>query len=143
MKKDQLELLARQIVTTVYNSYASTLVGHGPPCVFDLNNRLRDIQVGDLVVETSTALMDGRNGEKYYRPALDALGHLIKITWEPVVWSDPEFVWDEEIEGKPHPTEKCVYIRTLDGREFRWTNASFISAATEWPMRGSQKAEVA
>lgn len=130
-----LEKLARDIAVSLYNASGSVLVGKAPPCVFALSHRFRDIRVGDLVVESTTALMDGRRGEKYYRPALDAVGYLLRITWEPIVFSDTTFVWDEEIEGQPHPTEKCTYIQTLDGREFRWTNASFISAPTEWPMR--------
>lgn len=134
MKLD-LEKLARGIAIMAYNAHGAVLVGDAPQCVHDLRNRLKDIQVGDLVVETTTCNMDGRRGKKYYRPALDAVGYLLRITWEPVVWGDPDFVWDEKVEGEPHPTEKCTYIRTLDGREFRWTNASFVSAPTEWPMR--------
>lgn len=130
-----LERLARQIVTMAYNAHSAVLVGRAPDCVHELRKRFDDIKEGDLVVETTTANMDGRRGEKHFRPALDAVGYLIKITWEPVVWGDPDFVWDEAVEGRPEPTEKCVYIRTLDGREFRWTNASFISCPTEWPMR--------
>lgn len=139
MKLD-LEKLARDIATMAYNASSVSLVGTGPQCVHDLRKRFEDIQPGDLVVETTTCLMDGRRGSsgpKFHRPALDAVGYLIKITWEPIVFEgDPEFAWDDAVEGKPHPTEKCVYIRTLDGREFRWTNASFVSAPTEWPMRG-------
>lgn len=138
MKRDDLEKLARIIVTMAYNASGAALMGRPTQRIEDLRNRFDDIQIGDLVVETSTALMDGRRGEKYFRPALDALGYLVKITWEPVVWGDPDFVWDEAVEGKPEPTEKCVYIKTLDGREFRWTNASFISCPGEWPIRGAK-----
>jgi hypothetical protein len=136
VKKDALEKLARDIATMAYNASGAVLVGNAPPCVHELRKRFEDIKIGDLVVETTTALMDGRRGEKYFRPALDAVGYLVKVTWEPIVWEgDPDFVWDEVVEGKPHPTEKCTYIQTLDGREFRWTNASFVSAPNEWPMR--------
>lgn len=138
MDIDELEKLARAIVTMAYNASGTVIMGNPTMRVEDLYRRFNDIQIGDLVVETSTALMDGRRGEKYYRPALDALGYLVKITWEPVVWGDPDFVWDEAVEGKPEPTEKCVYIKTLDGREFRWTNASFISCPIEWPIRGAR-----
>lgn len=126
-----LEKLAREVATALYNAYSNTLVGRAPQCVFDLGDRFKDVRAGDLVVEVTTCLM--RNG----RPAIDAVGHLLRITEEPVDFGDPEFVWDEKAEGRPHPTERCYYIRTLDGREFRWTNASFISAPSEWPMRGS------
>jgi L-ascorbate metabolism protein UlaG (beta-lactamase superfamily) len=108
-----LEKLAREIVTMAYNASGAALMGKPTQRIEDLRRRFDDIQVGDLVVETSTALMDGRRGEKYYRPALDAVGYLIKVTWEPIVFEgDPDFIWDETVEGKPHPTEKCVYIRT-------------------------------
>lgn len=130
-----LEKLARGIAMMAYNASGAVLVGKAPQCVHDLRKRFEDIQVGDLIVEITTAGMDGRRGPKYFRPALDAVGYLVKVTWEPVVWGDPDFVWDEAVEGKPEPTEKCIYINTLDGREFRWTNASFVSAPTEWPMR--------
>lgn len=138
MKRDDLEKLARAIVTMAYNASGALYMGKPTGRVEDLRRRFDDIQVGDLIVETSSALMDGRRGEKNYRPALDALGYLVKVTWEPVVWGDPDFVWDEAAEGKPEPTEKCTYIRTLDGREFRWTNASFISCPVEWPIRGAK-----
>src|SRR6202012_6243036 len=100
MKRDDLEKLARAIVTMAYNASGALYMGNPTGLVQDLRRRFDDIQVGDLIVETSTALMDGRRGEKYYRPALDALGYLVKVTWEPVVWGDPDFVWDEVVEGK-------------------------------------------
>lgn len=133
MKTEELEKLARDTALSIYNSYRNVLVGTAPQCVHDLYARFRDVRPGDLVLETTAFLMPGRS-------ALDGLGYLLRETWEPVVFSDPDFVWDEKAEGKPHPTERCYYIRTLDGREFRWTNASFISAPTDWPMRGQKEA---
>jgi hypothetical protein len=131
-----LDLLAKNIVAMAYNSYTNVIVGNAPQCVHDLYNRYQDVRIGDLVVELSTALMCFAEGRCKYRSALDAVGYLLRVTQEPVVFSgDPDFVWDEAVEGCPHPTERCVYIRTLDGREFRWTNASFISAPTEYPIR--------
>lgn len=137
MKLD-LEKLARDIATLAYNTSGALLSGRQSERSDELRRRFDDIQVGDLVVETTTCLMDGRRGEAYLRPALDAVGYLIRVTQEPFAFSDPDFVWNEEEEGRPHPQEKCTYIRTLDGREFRWTNASFVSAPTEWPVRGSR-----
>lgn len=128
MKHEELEKLARLIAIGTYNAYSHTLVGYGAPRIFELSDRLQDIQIGDLIVEITTCLMP-------LRPALDAVGVLLRITQEPVDFGDPDFVWNEEEEGRPHPTEKCTYIRTLDGREFRWTNASFVSVPAEHPMR--------
>lgn len=130
MKRDALEQLAREIATAVYNAYSNTLVGTASPRVHELNDRIRDVRIGDLVIEHTTCLMPSR-------PALDAVGYLLRDVWEPVKFSDPDFVWDEKEEGQPHPKERIFYIRTLDGREFRWENASLISAPTEWKMRKS------
>ncbi len=127
-----LEKLARQIATAMYNASSSVLVGNAPQCVHDLSARFRDIQPGDLVVERTTCLMAGR-------PALDAVGYFLRSAEEPFNISYPEFEWDEKVEGKPMPKETVYYIRTLDGREFRWHNADFMSAPTEWPMRGAKR----
>lgn len=126
----ELEQIARAIVLSNYHAYVNTLVGTAPQCVHDLTNRYRDIRPGDFVIEITTALMFDRG-----RSSLDAVGQLLRITQEPADFGDPEFIWNEEEEGCPHPTERCTYIRTFDGREFRWTNASFISIPTEYPMR--------
>lgn len=69
---------------------------------------------GDLVFETGTA-------HRVYRGdpgrALLAVGTLIRTAWEPFPgdWSDEPKV----------PLERIYYIRGLDGREHRWTNAQF------------------
>lgn len=133
MTTDDLEQIARTMGVCAYTAWVAVLCGNPTGNQEQLNKRMRDIQVGDWIVETTTILMSvtGRS----YRPALDAVGRLVKITQEKVVFSDPDFVWDETAEGKPHPTEACTYIKTLDGREFRWTNASFVSIPNEWPIR--------
>ena len=128
MAKLDLEKLAREIALLVYNSSGNVIVGDAPQCVHDLSDRFNDVRVGDLVVERTTSLMKSR-------PALDAVGYLLRAADEPMNVSYPDFEWDEKIEGKPMPKERVYYIRTLDGREFRWYNASLTSAPTEWPMR--------
>jgi hypothetical protein len=116
--------LARIIRTVTYNAYIATLVGSAPPCTLKFNEFLRKPEFGQWVMETTTVGMGNRSD-------LDGVGILLRITQEPVVFSDPDFAWDEEVEGQPHPTEACTYIRTIDGREFRWTNASFIAVPTK------------
>ncbi len=131
----ELEDIARAMGISAYLAHGALLYGNPTPNTEQLLARMRDIRPGDWVVEETTILMSvsGR------RPALDAVGRLIKITRENVVFGDPDFVWDEAIEGTPHPTETCTYIRTLDDREFRWTNASFVSVPVEFPIRPSRK----
>jgi len=130
--KQELEEIARAIGISTYLAYTTTLVGNPAPITTEYRDRVKDVRVGDMVVEVTTILMSVTGG--HYRAALDAVGHLVKITQEPVVFS-AGFVWDEKEEGRPHPTETCTYIKTLDGREYRWTNASFISVPTEYPVR--------
>jgi hypothetical protein len=140
MKKTEAELeqIARAIGVSNYLAYTASISGqHG--AARELYDRMKDVRVGDMVIEITTILMSVAG--KHYRPALDAVGHLVKITREKIVFSDPDFVWNEEEEGQPHPTEKCTYVKTLDGREFRWTNASFISVQTEYPTRKRSEEE--
>jgi hypothetical protein len=114
----KLNSLAIDIQASVYNSYRATLIGANIYVVNSLYERFKDVRPGDLVVETTTFHMPGR-------AAIDAVGYLRRVVWEPIA------EWDDE----PRPTEKVFYIRTLDGREYRWTNADFISAPTEFPLR--------
>lgn len=115
---EQLEELARIICRVTDNAYGASLVGNAAAATRALYDDLNDIRPGRMVVEITSLGM---------RSYLDNLGTLLRVTDEPVVFSDPNFIWDEKEEGRPHPTEKCTYIKTLDGREFRWTNARFIA----------------
>lgn len=94
MTRAALEKLAREIGVSVYNAYCNTLVGTAPQGVHELNARMKDVRVGDLVVEMTTLLMPTRS-------PLDAVGYLLRETHEPVRFSDPDFVWDEKEEGAP------------------------------------------
>jgi len=109
----------------MYNAYVATLVGHPARSTERFGDRMKQPQVGDWVTETSTVYRS-RGTED-----IDAIGKLEEIAWEPVDFGDPEFVWDEAIEGGPHPKEKVFYIRTLDGRRFRWVNADFVAAPVD------------
>lgn len=136
MDNKELEELAGLIGIAAYNAYGAVLVGDPAPVTEALYKRMQDVRVGDWVVEQTTILMTGNSGARHghYRKAIDAVGKLLRITQEKVDFGDPSFVWNEAEEGRPHPTEKCFYIQTLDGREFRWTNASFISVPSEYPV---------
>lgn len=79
-------------------------------------------QVGTWVFEASTIGGFREDGNK----DINAIGILEEIAWENVIWADPDFVWDEAIEGEPHPKEKVYYLRTIDDRRFRWTNATIL-----------------
>lgn len=101
------------------NAHGATLVGDPWPVTRTFQERMSNVELGDLVVEQSTR----RSPED----DLNAVGWLEETAWEKVDFGDPEFVWDEDAEGEPHPTEQIFYIRTLDGRRFRWSNARFIA----------------
>lgn len=124
MNKGDLQRLARTIRNATYNSYCATLIGTAPECVRRLGERHKELKIGDMVVETSTLGMVGR-------PDWDGVGYLLRIEWEKVDFGPGAEPWDETAEGRPHPTEKVYYIQTLDDREFRWSNASMISVASE------------
>lgn len=85
--------------------------------------RMDVLSVGALVYEVSTTGMSDRD--------LDAVGWLEAETFEKVDFGEGADPWDEGAEGRPHPVEKVYYIRTLDGRRFRWHNARFRAAPLE------------
>lgn len=121
-KKTDMEKLAMSIRRFAYAAYTATLVGKAPDCTINFNRRMREPLVGDLVIEISTVYRSRGTTD------LDAVGYLEETTREKVVFTgDPDFVWDADVEGQSHPTEPVTYIRTLDGRRFRWTNASFVA----------------
>ena len=117
-----LEQLATKIRHGIYSSYRAVLIGNAPEVTEAQFERMKNPVVGDLVTEGST-IYRSRGATD-----LDAVGILEEITREPVEFGDPEVVWDEQEEGRPHPTEPVFYIRTLDGRRCRWVNANFIAA---------------
>lgn len=129
MSKDPLDLerLATTLRRSIYNAYMATLVGDAPEVTKRYYKRASKPQIGDLVTEATTI-----GGMRHDNATdLDGVGILEDVTWEPVDFGDPDFVWDEAEEGRPHPTEQVFYIRTLDGRRFRWVNANFVAAVSE------------
>jgi hypothetical protein len=115
MDIQQLERLATTLRRFAYYAGRATLVGNPAQVTREFNDRMRNLQVGDLVIETTTVF-----GFRH-SPAsdLDGIGWLEEVALEHV-----QMEWDEETDG-PHPTEPVHYIRTFDGRRFRWVNASF------------------
>jgi hypothetical protein len=122
---DTIEKLASALRVATYNAYSATLIGANIGCVERLQERMAEVKVGDIVVETSTIYMAPR------RSHMDGIGILLRDVREPVNFGPDAEPWDEVAEGRPHPTERVVYIQTFDGREFRWENASFISVPSE------------
>lgn len=123
---DDLGALATMLRRSIYNAYRATLIGTPPLVTIRYQDRSRSPVVGDLVIEASTVYRSRGTTD------LDSVGILEEDCREKVIFSgDPEFVWDEEVEGEPHPTERVFYIRTLDGRRFRWTNATMVAAVSE------------
>ena len=118
MTKDEvLTITCAAIRGLMANAYDAVLCGQPNAVQARLLERMQLLRTGDLVVEKSTMGMPSRD--------LDAVGHLEKIEREPI-----DMEWDENEDG-PKPTESVVYINTLDGRRYRWTNASFLSVPVE------------
>jgi hypothetical protein len=109
--------LAEAIRKGLCEAWNAVLIGNAPPVTQRYYEATKKLEVGSLVVEISTQFRDNH---------LDAVGFLEKITKEPV-FSDEDESWDTDVDG-PEPLETCYYIRTLDGRLFRWHNAKFIRA---------------
>jgi len=119
MKMEMLDRISHAIRVSAYAVYTGLLRGNLTARERQISDRIRDCREGDLVVEITT-------GPAHRKPDIRGVGILLKVCREPVKFSDTDFVWDEAVEGQPHPTEKVYYIQTLDGNECRWTNASFI-----------------
>jgi hypothetical protein len=127
IKRAQLQEAARLACYSAYAAYTATLRGDVPAG----SHKNFDPVVGEPVVEVSTISM-WDDPERYavreefahLRDVLNCIGTLERIAWEPC--HTPE-EWEElKTEGEEVPKQKAWYIRTLDGREFRWENANFI-----------------
>lgn len=126
MRLNELERLAGLMRRVISNAYSNTLIGSAPPKVKESYRRMTTPRPGNLVIEATTIRM------MRHKPAseLDGIGFLDSIAQEKVDFG-PGFVWNEEEEGRPHPLETVYYIRTFDGRLFRWTNALIVAADVE------------
>jgi hypothetical protein len=95
----------------------------GPQSIHNLFEELKNPKVGDLVMETSTHCMQGRD-------PLEGIGRLVGVTQEPMCTTE---AWKEGGgEGEPIPMETVYTIALVfdDGRLFRWRNAMFIKVKT-------------
>ncbi len=110
--------------TAMVDLYGAAL--NNTPNLRVLQEIMWDVQVGDLVMETSTCY-DGR------RDSSNGVGILVEIAHEPM----PDWEPSEEA-----PLEKIYYVKRLtDDEIYRWHNASFIRLARrgEWKKRRDEK----
>ncbi len=127
----QLQEAARLACYAAYAAYSAALRGDVPTGSY----RNFDPVVGQPVVESSTlGLWDDperwAKGERaHLNDVLNCIGVLERIEEEPICteehWRDAESGYGAGPD-EPVPKERAWYLRTLDGREFRWVNASFI-----------------
>ncbi len=124
--KAQLQEAARWAAYSAYGAYMATLRGDVPAW----SHKNFEPEVGQPVVEISTIGMwdeperyAAKEEYAHLSNVLNCIGTLERIAAEPV-WTEEE--WKEGGDTGPIPTQKVWYIRTLDGREFRWENATFI-----------------
>lgn len=116
MTDDELEILARYLRRTGYGLWTATLHGHRIEEHQAVHGRMNDLTPGSLVFESTTIIQSKGTTD------LDSVGFLERIEFEPMSIDG----WDEDEDGPP-PLERATYIRTLDGRSFRWVNATFLS----------------
>ena len=122
----QLQEAPRLACYGAYAAYMATLRGDVPAG----SHQNFDPIVGVPVVEISTMGMwdDARDfppDRAHLKDVLNCIGTLEKIAMEPI-WTPEQWKEMGESESDPISTQKAWYIRTLDGREFRWENARFI-----------------
>ena len=124
----QLQQAARLACYSAYAAYMATLRGDVPAG----SHKNFEPVVGMPVVEISTiGMWDNLDRYKldpsreHLRDVLNCIGTLERTANEPLYTPEQ---WTEmgESEDDPISSQKAWYIRTLDGREFRWENATFI-----------------
>lgn len=111
--------IARVLRVSAYRAYLNTLIGAAPPCVQEAYKRMTHPRVGDWVIEISTIYIASRSD-------VEGVGVLEEIAREPIDFLE----WDEAEDG-PVPEETVYYLRLIDGRRFRWSNASIIAVLSE------------
>lgn len=94
--------------------YETTLTAHQSPWGKALFARMKNPKPGDFVV-----IDHAPRGEPH-----TLVGTLTEIEQLRVDRDWEDETWDEEVEGRPCPTEPCYVLKLLDGSTFRWTNAS-------------------
>jgi len=121
-----LKAIASTLRRTIHNAWFASLSpsGNRSPLAEVYNKRATNPQIGDMVAEISTI--------SYRERDLKGVGILVDIADEPIDCGD--YDWDEEVEGRPRPTERVFYIKALDGSLHRWLDAEII-AAVSGPLR--------
>lgn len=117
----ELEKAARALRGVTHNLWLAVLCGNPNGQQLAIYKRMQNPQVGDLVSGMTTTFLGPNSG-------LRGVGYLEEMTIEPFPMEEP---WDEELEGKPAPTEQVWYIRTFEGERLRWTNEQFLVCLTE------------
>jgi hypothetical protein len=109
--------IANAIRVSAHALWCSTLRGGALSMDEFWSGELRVLEPGRLVYEASTVHYPARS--------IDAVGLFLRSAREPVFTLEQ---WEEGGGGEdPIPLETVYYIQTLDGREFRWTNATFYA----------------
>lgn len=131
---DDAALARRTIMANlVYHLQDAVLVGDPAPKVADLWNRMKNPQVGDLVVETSANL-------RWSDPERSAMGFGILLAHRDE-WAQTDDEWASQENspgldefGQPRPVERRVYYVQYGPQPddvCRWTNCDFIAVPTE------------
>lgn len=111
------EEMAALLVNQCEMVYWGSLNGAGVPVIrrrFEAMSTFPP-QIGELILIGSVSLKT---------PALDRIGYLVRLE------DEPSYIREDAKEPLPHPTRYWT-IRTLDGREFRWTNVQVTRVITE------------
>ncbi len=127
----EAEQFARIIWSATMAAWGLAIGGDDYPNKRERFARMKNPQPGDFVVEQSGGLRQ--------LDCAAAVGWLDRVEQEPAFAEDE---WDIETDG-PMPLERVVYIKTIDGRDYRWVNCSFVQVPTYdgwWDAERWQKA---
>jgi hypothetical protein len=138
MNEKALGRALRLLAINVYTQWGNLLMGSAPPRIQAAYERMKNPQVGDVVLETSTMWQNARNADG--EGQFPNIGTLLRVAQEPIM-SAEDFAkmhadgdyWERADETLDDiPKERVYYIAPLDGSvpEYRWTNASFIRVFT-------------
>lgn len=122
---DCQERLVRLLKNVSYNLYCASLCS-GPPKLAALFDELRNPQPGDLVMETTTHLMESCDPK-------EGIGTLVAVGMAPYYATREEARAAGYDDDEPIP-ERLVWDIKLDfadGRMSRWENAIFIKVKTD------------
>ena len=116
----------RLLRVSAHQLWLATLVGDPPPSLSRLHARIASVSPGNLVAEISTA---------YQREHDEcAVGRLVARRREAL-----RFELEDEAVDFLQRSEVAWYLELLDGRLFRWHNASFVRVLED--ARGDENDE--